>query len=462
VAERAAAEREAAARARAAAERETTARAQQTAQQQAQNARTSSRPSGVEGDGTIRDRATGRGLFYVDMPAGWAVIDTSFRATGSSSRPCLASVTLEGPSGGRGIMGLGEGGTRNGAGMKLLMLQYGAALAGADTTNYADMPNPLALADERAQQMARNLGAGIPSYLTQLMPPDIERRRLDAQERYRRMAQQSGGAAQAIRDAYASEVVRIYGLTVGGHPWNLVSYVRLYAAKLGSELPSLGGGQIASALGSLFGGKSAQPQQPPVGAAQQPSAMPWCSCDYASYVRSGTIYWSVEAEACYAAPAAAFDAELQQGFLPLVTSLVPHGDLESFAASYVSQEAAAMQGATNVAIDNMNRQHHAAMEANRQVQAAFDAQLDSWHAASDAHHRQFRENSNAAFNGPSGGSAGDFSEAIRGVNTYTTSDGREVEVDVRAERVWENQAGDVYATDSYFEPGPDWTELPRS
>ena len=48
------------------------------------------------------------------------------------------------------------------------------------------------------------------------------------------------------------------------------------------------------------------------------------------------------------------------------------------------------------------------------------------------------------------------------MNTYTTSDGREVEVSVRAEHVYENQAGDVYGTDSSFEPGGDWTELPRT
>ena len=58
--------------------------------------------------------------------------------------------------------------------------------------------------------------------------------------------------------------------------------------------------------------------------------------------------------------------------------------------------------------------------------------------------------------------APDFSEAIRGVNTYTTSDGREVEVSVHADRAFENQAGDVIGTSNSFEPGASWTEIPRT
>ena len=53
----------------------------------------------------------------------------------------------------------------------------------------------------------------------------------------------------------------------------------------------------------------------------------------------------------------------------------------------------------------------------------------------------------------------DFSEAIRGVNTYRTTDGREVEIDVAADRAWENQAGDVIGTGGAFEPGYDFDAL---
>ena len=57
-----------------------------------------------------------------------------------------------------------------------------------------------------------------------------------------------------------------------------------------------------------------------------------------------------------------------------------------------------------------------------------------------------------------------FSEAIRGVNTYTTTDGRNVEVGVSADHVYQNQYGDVYgvsgnAVDDDILNKINWTEI---
>ena len=57
-----------------------------------------------------------------------------------------------------------------------------------------------------------------------------------------------------------------------------------------------------------------------------------------------------------------------------------------------------------------------------------------------------------------------FSEAIRGVNTYTTTDGRNVEVGVSADHVYQNQYGDVYgvsgnAIDNDILNRVNWTEI---
>ena len=38
----------------------------------------------------------------------------------------------------------------------------------------------------------------------------------------------------------------------------------------------------------------------------------------------------------------------------------------------------------------------------------------------------------------------------------------EVELDVSAERAYENQAGDVIGGSGGFDPGADWTEIPRA
>jgi hypothetical protein len=57
-----------------------------------------------------------------------------------------------------------------------------------------------------------------------------------------------------------------------------------------------------------------------------------------------------------------------------------------------------------------------------------------------------------------------YSEAIRGVNTYQTTTGQNVEVSVAADHAYENQYGDVYGVSG---PAPDddilsklnWTEI---
>ena len=59
-----------------------------------------------------------------------------------------------------------------------------------------------------------------------------------------------------------------------------------------------------------------------------------------------------------------------------------------------------------------------------------------------------------------------YSEAIRGVNTYQTTSGRPVEVDVTADHVYENRYGDVYGVsgselDTDMLNRLDWTQLDK-
>ena len=59
-----------------------------------------------------------------------------------------------------------------------------------------------------------------------------------------------------------------------------------------------------------------------------------------------------------------------------------------------------------------------------------------------------------------------YSEAVRGVDTYRTTSGRSIEVDVTADHVYENRYGDVYGV-SGSAPDQDllnrlnWTELKK-
>jgi hypothetical protein len=63
--------------------------------------------------------------------------------------------------------------------------------------------------------------------------------------------------------------------------------------------------------------------------------------------------------------------------------------------------------------------------------------------------------------GSGSGSAGDFSEAIRGVNTYIDKYGQEREFSVSADTVWQNENGDIAGFDAGVDPGYGWTRLQR-
>ena len=183
----------------------------------------------------------------------------------------------------------------------------------------------------------------------------------------------------------------------------------------------------------------------------------WCMPEFTSYNAGGTVLWDVAAQALIAAPAADFDAQFQQVFCPVATALEIHDDVVSLTISEIQQHAAQIQQATNKRIAQNQAAFEAQQAAMRQRQAAFDSYNQSIQAASDAHHRQFMDSSRQQFEH----NAPDYSEAIRGVNTFTRSDGTEVELSVHSDRAYENQAGDVIGGSGGFDPGADWTEIPR-
>ena len=106
------------------------------------------------------------------------------------------------------------------------------------------------------------------------------------------------------------------------------------------------------------------------------------------------------------------------------------------------------------------RQNFASFQqANATLQAGFDSYNKAWW---DRNNASYQANRNRTANCES--SADRISrlqsEAIRGVNTYTREDGSEVEVSVDYDRAFENNLGDVYATNSQtFNPSNDWYEM---
>ena len=405
----------------------------------------------------------GTGLFVVTLPSDWSVRDSGIRR--EAARPFNPHVQLSNGRGASIHLFQGDTGMRLSAGMKAAMAAYGAALAGADETNYAEVPNPIKLADDYVADIVRRVGASDLRLTGTLDAPDLAARRQEALALFQENARAGGGAI--VCDPLAAEVLRTYRFMLNGELTGFAVHVRLYATKDGSGVENLNPMGLAANVGSALGGLFRKRKAAKSSAAANGSGRPsrdtrWSQPDFDSYVDGGTIYWEVVGIATLSAPATTFDEALGEAFLPLVRSYGLHADVRGMALGDTRRQAGRMQQATNHEIQANNMRTQASMAAARQAQAAADARFDQWMRDSDAHHAAFRERTNAAFNTAAGGSAPDFSEAIRGVNTYRTSDGREVEVDVSADRAWENQAGDVIGTEGSFEPGYDWTEIPRA
>jgi hypothetical protein len=413
-------------------------------------------PSGIDPDGTIRDQATKTGLFVVHALDGWHVTTTTLRRTNTSSRPYIANVELHDQQDGIMMLGVGPAGTRQSKALKGMTAIYGGHLIGIDTATYAEMPNPVTLADDAVTRLSNCLGGKGLTFVTQYQPHDLEAAQQQALAQYQMVAQVSGG--MPIGKPLAAIVLRTYQAVVNGAPWKLAAYVRLEAVKDTSGMSETGM-PVGGLLGNMFGGKDKKDQEKLHKEAEAARAKgTWSLPDLATYAKSGTIFWSISTLATFAAPVVSFDQQLFAHFAPAASTLIQHRDMWQLCFQVVQQENAAIQAATQGQLARNQAAFNASQAANRQLQAAYDSYHASVMAASDAHHRQFLSSSNAQFNS----SAPDYSEAIRGVNTYTTSDGREVQISVQADRAYENQAGDVIGWSGADSPGIGWSEIPRT
>ncbi len=428
-------------------------------------------PLSYRRDATVRDDATGHGLFVVTLPTTWSVDETRLRRVDSSSQPYRPFASFTDESGSLITLRVDDGGMQMSDGMKAVMRTYGSALAAQDRTNYAHMPNPLRLADNHMLEFTGKVGATGLCLVREWGSPDLVARKEEARQLFHEVARASGPAL--LKDPFAAEFVRIYEFVYNGVRRSTAVYVRLFAIKdaSGVDLMPVGlagslGGAIGGAIGNIIARKKASSsgaqRAAPQGPIRTAKAPAWSTSDFDDYTKGGSIYWSIQGFATLNSRTEIFEQQFEQAFLPFARTFRIHPDVIALSGEAGAQYAASMQQATNAQVARMNIQTQTALAADRQRQAAFDAQLASWHAQSDAHHAAFRAQTNAQFEGYGGTSAPDFSEAIRGVNTFVTTDGREVELDVSADRAYQNQAGDVIGGSGGFDPGAEWTEIPRA
>lgn len=513
------------------------------------------RRTGIEADGSIRDAGSGTGLFVVRAPRAWQVTRASCAPGRSGSRPLEPQADLSDGAGGAIHIRLGDAGTRFDASLKALMASYGQASAGLDTTNYADLPDPVALCDAIATQQAQAMGATGLAFIGLVDTGDAEPLRAEA-----RAMKDRQSAAEGVNlptgDCFGARLLRTYALSLNGQPHKMAVYVKMLAAQInlggmlggmgmGTDVSSLLGAMegLTSGLGSLFGGNHGQggtgaalggasggatpdggesltdfimgggligramrkrkgavaetqpqaagqvPQQPqgqqlpqPQAWAQQPQgqqagqqqqptqqapqapAARWATADPAQWGKHGSYLWSVELVSAFVSPDPSFDERLKGEYLPFVTTVQTHPDLLRLVAGATRQTAAAVQQNSQTILAQSQQAFAAQQAAHQQMQAAYDRQNQAWFDRSNAQHQAFRAASAAQFNTPSHGSggAGDFSEAIRGVNTFVTSDGREVELSVHSDVAYENKTGDVVGGSTGFDPGADWNQINRA
>lgn len=329
---------------------------------------------GVASDGTVRDQATGYGLFRIDVPATWSVVATSLQQTGSTSQPLAAHIALRDEDGSVMRIQNGDAGMRNSATMQALMAMYGSGLAATDRTNYAEVPDPQQIADSFARQSASLDGAATLEFLGQLPIGDLSVLSASCMNWFTRLAE-AQGLPPTFREPFAASLAHIYALEVGGAPWRAVSYVQMRAIKDDSGIAEALKSSFGFNMGSGFMGKLGlrnAPMQTPLtqARAQNPPAQPpdWATANPADYLRSGTVYWEVNLLASYLTPAEGFDEKLANTFLPLVASLEPHDDLIGLAFKALRQNASVIQQAANGAIVR-NQQAFAAHQATRPRQA---------------------------------------------------------------------------------------------
>lgn len=407
----------------------------------------------------------GRGLYVVTIPTTWHLDETRLYRT--AERRLVARAFFTDGSGTYIDLHQGPAGTRLSAGMKAAMAQYGGAFASVDNTNYASMPNPFRLSDDYITDFVKGKG-GTDLYRVRDLPcPDLGEWQQKALPLFQEAAASSGAPA-VLKDPFAAVTLRTYTYQYRGRTMKAAIYVRLCAVKDALGVENLNPLGLALNLGSSIGGAFKKRKRASEGDPMRQDqsvfdGVAWATPGFDYYLQGGTIHWDVCCLATIIGYEEGFEERLESAFLPLVHTFQLHPDVKNLSDSELRQESAQIQQATNREINAMNMRTQATLAAARQAQAAADARFESWQRQSDAHHQAFRERTNAQFNtGYGGSSAPDFSEAIRGVNTYTTSDGREVELDVRYDRAYENQAGDVIGGSGGFDPGADWTEIPRA
>jgi len=269
---------------------------------------------------------------------------------------------------------------------------------------------------------------------------------LEGYKRYLSMEiQRSGNNNVQVLGVYQKPVCRIFEFDLNGLKMRLVIATIFEAVKYG--LPGFAAvPDIGSIFGGLFGGQS------------QTSKDNGAAPGTFGYLQNGQIIeWRSNGVFMLQSLSENFDKAYSTVFTDFVSTYKTDTGISEKCFNMQSQILRDVANYTQQNIRQQQQNFQAWQQINRTQQEAFDSYNRAWWARENSTYQANRARSQASFNH----SSPDFSEAIRGVNTYVREDGSEVEVSVAYDRAYTNNLGDTLGSNSAFEPGGNWTEMQR-
>lgn len=180
--------------------------------------------------------------------------------------------------------------------------------------------------------------------------------------------------------------------------------------------------------------------------------------------------WVIHAMGSLVAPLEKFDDLYAGVFLEFIDDISWDQDTRKYIEEYQMQQGMMEMMQAQAMGQAMLAQNRAIYEAGQNMahsmQETMDAQFEHYMATSDAQHRAFMDRQHAQFSSSAGGYGDEMSpnerfskEAILEEADYVDQWGDTHTVSSHVDRAWIDNAGNVIGTDSWFDPGSDWTEM---
>lgn len=397
--------------------------------------------------GNIIDSATGITIGSVKLPAHYVVSGKLHPEISSNTFPIGVSVTAQDKNNNLMTSFIGEA-YQDISNCPIMKRFENTALTQVSKVQYRNFQYAEAYADSYMMRYAQNMNASrflfVGDKALPLNKPFDMEGNLAALQRKTEIEIQATGSPQLFKilGYYVKPVCRVYDMTVAGKPYRAAIATTMLASK---QQMMMGGGMFGglSSLINLFGSNSQSTQTQNGGS------------EFASLPSNSYIDWIVIGINILRSSPENFESEFAGPFTDFSSTLKIDQELLKQMRQANLQTNQNVQNYTQQQINQQNQWFAAQQQAYRTRQAAYDSYNSAWWnrtQAADASRSASYQSRMAAEERMSD----QYSEAVRGVNTYVRPDGTEVEVSVDYNRAYTNYSGDTLGSNSAFEPGGDW------